>query len=84
MTPEQLRTRMEEINEFVLKAEDSVRDGNMVDLSGMDKSVAMICTKVIALPGAQAREIQPLMAEMIGNLERLSGALKDYKENLKN
>ncbi len=83
MTPDQLRTKMEEINEFVLKAEDSVRDGKMVDLSGMDKNVAAICTRVIALPPAQAREMQPLMADMIGNLERLSTALKDYKEDLK-
>lgn len=83
MTPDQLRTKMEDINTFVLDAQAKIQGGEMVDLTGMDKDVATICTRAVSLPPDQARELQPLMAEMIGNLERLSGILKDYKENLK-
>lgn len=82
MTPDQLRRKMEEINDFVQDAETRVRNGEMVDLSGMDRDVAAVCTKAVALPSEQARDIQPLMAEMIGNLERLSTALKDFKDNI--
>lgn len=83
MTPDQLRDKMENISNFIRDAEGTVLGGQMVDMSSLDRDVALICNKVIALPPAQALELQPLMAEMIGNLERLSMALKDYKDNLK-
>ena len=60
-----------------------VRGGDMVDLSGLDRDVATICNKAVALPPDQAREVQPLMAELIGSLEQLSAALVAYKEDLK-
>lgn len=83
MTPDDIRAKMEKLSSFILDAEDKVRAGKMADLSGMDREVAVICNKAVSLPPDQARDIQPLMAEMIGNLERLSTALKDYKEDLK-
>ena len=83
MKPDEIRARMEKLSAFIQESEDKVRSGTMVDLSGLDREVALICTKSVALPPEQARDIQPLMAEMIGNLERLSTALKDYKEDLK-
>ena len=83
MKSDEIRTRMEKLSVFIQDAESTVRGGKMVDLSGLDRDVALICNKAVALPPAEAHEIQPLMAEMIGNLERLSSALKDYKEDLK-
>jgi len=83
MNATEILSKMETLNEFILKSEDTVRGGKMVDLSGLDKDVAVICTKAVSLPPEQARDVQPIMAELIGNLERLSLALKDYKENLK-
>ena len=82
MTPDQLRDKMENLSHFIRDAEGTVLSGQMVDMSGLDKDVALICNKVITLPPAQAMELQPLMAEMIGHLERLSIALKDYKDTL--
>jgi len=83
MKPEEIRTKMETLNDFILDAEAKVRGGAMADLSGLDKDVAVICTKAVTLPPSDARDIQPLMAELIGNLERLSTALKDYKDDMK-
>ena len=83
MKADEIRSRMEKLNDFIQDSEATVRGGKMADLSGLDKDVAVICTKAIALPPSDARDIQPLMAELIGNLERLSTALKDYKEDLK-
>lgn len=82
MTPDEIRVKMEKINRFILDSETAVRDGNMVDLAGLDKDVADICSQSVALPPEQGRDIQPLMADMIGNLERLSEALKDFKSGL--
>lgn len=83
MTPDDIRARMEKLAAFIQDTEDTVRGGTMVDLTGLDREVALICNRAVALPPAQARDIQPLMAELIGNLERLSTALRDYKEGLK-
>ncbi len=83
MTPDQLRKKMEDINEFIMDAQMKIQGGEMVNLTSMDKDVVTICTRAVALPPAEARDLQPLMAEMIGNLERLSSILKDYKDTLK-
>lgn len=83
MTPDQLRDKMENLSSFIRDAEGKVLSGKMVDMSSLDKDVAVICNKVIGLPPAKAMELQPLMADMIGSLERLSIALKDYKDNLR-
>lgn len=83
MTPAQIREKMESLKSFIIDAEISVRDGKMMDLTGLDKDVAVVCQKSISLPPDQARDLQPLMAELIGELERLSFALKDFRAGLK-
>lgn len=79
----EIRQKMEQMNDFILDAETKLREGTMTDLTGLDKEVAVICTNAVALPPAEAHDLQPLMAELIGNLERLSMALKDYRDDLK-
>jgi hypothetical protein len=57
-----------------------VQQGVMVDLKNLDQDVSSLCTKVLALPPAEARELQPLMADMIAALEELGLALSDYRD----
>lgn len=83
MTSTDIADKMRKLSEFILDAEASVRRGKMVDITGIDKDINIICSRVVSLPPAQSLEIQPLMAELIGNLERLGMALKDFKQNLK-
>ena len=47
------------------------------------KDIADLCMKAVSLPPVEAKDLQPLMADMIGNLERLGSALKDFRDNLK-
>ena len=84
MRADDLRDRMERLRTMIEDAEISARNGTVADLAGLDRDVALVCTKTVALPPDQARELQPLMAELIGNLERLATALKDYRDGLKN
>ncbi len=84
MNSTQIRDKMDKLKDYILDADASVRVGKMVDLTGLDKDVAVICTQALALPSNEAHELQPLMAELIGNLERLSGSLKDFKDSVKN
>jgi hypothetical protein len=79
----ELRIKMEKLNDFIINAENSVRDGKMMDLGSLDKEIADLCMKAVSLPPAEAHALQPMMADMIGNLERLGAALKDFRDNLK-
>lgn len=83
MKSAELRTKMEKLNDFIINAENSVRDGKMMDLGSLDKEIADLCMKAVSLPPAEAHALQPMMADMIGNLERLGTALKDFRDNLK-
>ena len=78
-----IRTKMEKLNDFIVNAENSVRDGKMMDLGPLDREIADLCMKAVSLPPLEAKDLQPLMADMIGNLERLGTALKDFRDNLK-
>ena len=83
MKSAELRAKMEKLNDFIINAENSVRDGKMMDLGSLDRDIADLCMKAVSLLPAEAHALQPLMADMIGNLERLGAALKDFRDNLK-
>jgi hypothetical protein len=83
MKSAELRTKMEKLNDFILDAEVTVRGGKMMDLGNLDRDIGDLCIRAVSLPPLEARDLQPLMAEMIGNLERLGIALKDFRDNLK-
>lgn len=78
-----VRTKMEELKRVIQTADHDVRAGKKVDLSGLDSKVALICTKAVALPPSDAMDIQPLMADLIGELEHLTQSLQDYRDTLK-
>lgn len=83
MKPAEIRDKMEKLALYIQDAETSVRDGKIVNLKGLDKDVALICTKATSLSPPDARDLQPVMAELIGNLERLASALKDFQNRSK-
>lgn len=83
MKPPEIREKMENLKTFIQDAEASVANGTMVDLTGLDRDIALICNKTVALPPEEARNLQPLMAELIGSLESLSRTLKDFRDGLK-
>ncbi len=78
-TREQIETRMREITDFIGDATQSVREGKMVTLRHLDDEVAALCDAAVSLPPAEAKAVQPRMAEMIGKLEALSDALQAYR-----
>jgi hypothetical protein len=83
MKPADIRAKMEQLNTFILDADTSVQNGKLVDLRGLDRDIAVICKQATSLPPPDARDLQPVMAELIGNLERLSFSLKDFKDGMK-
>lgn len=79
-TREQIETRMRELTDFIAQAAQSVRDGRMVALTHLDDEVAALCDAAIALPPAEAKQVQRPMAGMIAQLEDLARALQDYRD----
>ncbi|MCB1530655.1 MAG: hypothetical protein H6853_05340 [Rhodospirillales bacterium] len=79
MNSEDIQKRLSELNAFILDSTRTVQNGEMVDLGDLDGEVASICDSIVTLPPEEALQIQPLMAEMIGHLEKLGEALHTYE-----
>lgn len=77
-------SELRSLTEFVIEADNQIRDGNMVDLSRLDEEVGNLCDRTVALSAEDAQEVQPVMAEMINQLESLSLALQEYKAQASN
>ena len=74
---------MEDLKAYIKDADRNVCAGKMTNLKDLDKKVSLICQQATSLPPAQALDIHPLMAELIGELERLTISLNDYRDRLK-
>lgn len=75
-----IQDRMRVICDHIQDAIAKVDSGAMVNLAGLDKEVGQLCDRTLALPAAQAMQVQPQMAEMIGYLDRLGSALRDFQD----
>lgn len=78
-----IMTRMRDICDFIADATAKVDSREIVNLAGLDDDVASLCDRTVSLPPDNAALVQPLMAEMIGNLDRLGAALRDYQARAK-
>ena len=77
-----LQDRMRALTDFIIDAHHQVRQGQNVNLTGLDAKVSQVCDDTFKLPPAQAIEMQPLIANMIGHLEDLGKSLEDLKADL--
>lgn len=83
MSLEDLSARVQRLNDFLTDAEIHISDGKVADLAGLDREVTAICSKASALSAEDALQFQPVMADLIGNLERLAFSLRDFTEQHK-
>ena len=82
VSTDQIRDKLLKINDTIIESEYLAREGKMTNLGSTDRDVAALCQQCRSLPAEAAAEIQPLMAEMIGNLERLARTIEDYKDTV--
>lgn len=83
MNADALREKMKDLRTVIQDAEMSVRGGKMVDMAGLDRTVTTICTQAVSLPPDQAHSLQEAMALLIGDLDNLGRAIKDYRDDMK-
>ena len=83
MSANDLKIRMEKLNNIILAAEISALNGAKADIKGLEHEAAIICEQAVKLAPAEAVDIRALMATMINNLEKLAVALSNYRDSFK-
>ena len=78
-----LITKLNELNDVILKALADVGNKKIANLSHIESAVNTACEEVLILEPKEAKKVQPLMAEMIGNLETLALSLENFQAELK-
>jgi len=53
------------------------QSGRVVDMTGIDDGVGMLCAKILDLPPPDARFMLPALLEMLGQVEALLLVLRD-------
>lgn len=54
-----------------------VTAGRVVDLTGLDRAVGLLCAKALDLPPERGRDLQPHLLELRLEAEALTQALRD-------
>lgn len=75
--------RFGEIADFITFAADKVRADHTVEMGDLEAKVTALCGEVKAAGGTVARDIQPMMSDMIAGLDDLATALEGFSEKHK-
>ena len=80
MSPDRKRIQdteatLKEVTSAVKVAQAALGRGDVVDLTGLDRIVAGLCSSVRAMPSLQSRHFTPLLSELIDELARLADAM---------
>lgn len=79
-TEKNLKARFEALIAFIREAQDTVENGTVVDLGDLDMKVSKICEDVENSEPSIAKNVQPLMADMITHLDALAQSLSKLQD----
>ncbi|PZO86510.1 MAG: hypothetical protein DI626_06355 [Micavibrio aeruginosavorus] len=79
---EEIIAKIEKLKTYIRDAEETIRSGKMVDLTGLDREVTFICTNALSLKPEEALNLQPHMADLIGDLETMTRSLNEFRDGL--
>ena len=69
---EAVRALSEELTKMVGVARALVEAGRMIDLTGIDSQVGLLCAKSLDLPSGDGRRIRPRLIALFGSMEALA------------
>ena len=75
----QIRHGLEEVVGAIALARRKVGEGQLVDLSGLEKRVDELCTAIREQDGKEAQSLRPSLLSLIEDLNRLSEDLKSQQ-----
>lgn len=82
-TAESIIARLEAVLDYIRVAEGRLAKGEIVDLSGLDRTVGAICEAVENAEPAVAKKAEPLMERLIASLDALARAMQKQFSELK-
>lgn len=75
-TAENMIARLEAVLDYIRVAEGRLAKGEIVDLSGLDRTVGAICEAVESADPVTAKKTEPLMVRLIKDLDTLAKAMQ--------
>lgn len=72
---EAVRALAEELTKMVGVACALVKAERVVDLTGLDRQIGLLCAKSLDLPPDEGRKVRPRLVALLGSVEALSRAL---------
>jgi hypothetical protein len=80
---QEIGTRLKSLIDYVQDCERRVLRGEIVDMQGLDRNVADVCTSLTALPRTDARNLEERMSMLVEKLGELAGAMREQQEKIK-
>lgn len=75
----QLNTQLGSVLDYVRQCELRVGKGEVMDLSGLDRTVMQMCEEIMRLPSPQARTLQPRMQMLVEGLDQLAARMREQQ-----
>lgn len=84
LTKDEVAERLKAVTGYVRDCERRVLQGDIMDLQGLDKNVVEICDGIAALPPEEGQELEPSMAALIADLEKLAAVMREQHDKMQN
>ncbi len=78
----QVQAGLDEAGSAVQAAQTLLRQGSLIDLSGLEKFVEDLCGSVARLPGEQGGTIKPALIKLIDELNDLAEIITAERDSL--
>lgn len=80
ITRPEIEARLQNLIHYVRDCERRVALGEVMDLTGLDQSVAVLCQDVLKLPEQDAKDMQGEMMKLIDQLDLLAQSIKNHHD----
>ncbi len=79
MKPEEAETLFRDISQFIAESHALLAQGAMMELAGLDKRIAELCTTVLELSPVDRTQYAEHMQQLLGDLKTLSDAMYAHR-----
>ena len=77
-----LMTELQTLSAYFLQAEETIKNGGTVDMSGMETQVGIVCKKVQESPPEAQRDYLPELTALLAHLDSCELAIRSRQCDL--
>ncbi len=74
-----LDAQLASVLDYVRQCDLRVGKGEIMDLSGLDRTIMQMCEDIIRLPSPIARNLQPRMQALVEGLDQLAARMREQQ-----